>query len=384
MRKRNLYDELCRFYELILGTLPMRAEFRQVLEEMVAEDDLRAFFVLPLTGPMPLARVARRAARQGLTGEQVRGMLDRLAAEGFVIAYHGPQGPTYERGNVIFLTEQQVRKLDDCPRRTLLAHFFNEAMEIAGRNLPTKTPYFRVLPAEATLRKDAPRRTIVVDEVIPDPSGVLPIDIVSEMVRETRLIGLAECYCRKTKRIVGEGCDHPLDTCFVFNELAETLITNGFARPISYDEAMTIIWRCEQEGLVHNVDNCRGQIRALCNCCACCCAVVKTWQRGQRNAGGPSRYVVRFDPTKCTRVGACVSVCPSGARRIEDGHIAVDAAACVGCGLCVTACPESANRLVPREALPPMPRTNPELYAKIGREALIGMVKRRILGGRGQ
>jgi ferredoxin/DNA-binding MarR family transcriptional regulator len=380
MPPADLYERLCRFYELMVGTLPLREEFRAALEETIAEDDLRAFFLLPLSGPTPLEKLARRAGREGLTEEQVRGMLDRLAAQGFIIAYEGPHGPTYERGNVIFLTEQQVRKLEDCPRRTVFARFFDQAIEIAGRNLPTKTPYFRVLPVEGTLKRGAPRRTVIVDEVIPDPRGVLPIDVISEMVRQTRLIGVAECYCRKTKRILGQGCEHPLETCMVFNELAETLIGNGFARQATYEEAMEIIWRCEGEGLVHNVDNCQGAIRALCNCCSCCCAVLKSWQRGQRNAGGASRYVAAFDAAKCRLVGACVSVCPSGARRLEDGRVVVDPSVCLGCGLCVAACPEGANRLVPREPQPRIPRTNPELYGKIGREALLGMVKRKVLG----
>ncbi|HOT92355.1 MAG TPA: 4Fe-4S binding protein [Anaerolineae bacterium] len=143
---------------------------------------------------------------------------------------------------------------------------------------------------------------------------------------------------------------------------------------------MQIIWECEKQGLVHNVDNCQGEIRALCNCCTCACAVLRTWQYGQRNAGAPSRYVVEFDPQKCTLDGACVSVCPSGARKIEDGRMVVDPSVCVGCGLCVTTCPTSANRMVLREQPPQIPHTYLDLYGKIGREALFGMVKRKLLG----
>ncbi len=58
----------------------------------------------------------------------------------------------------------------------------------------------------------------------------------------------------------------------------------------------------------------------------------------------------------------------------------VDPSVCVGCGLCVTTCPQHANRMVLREQSPHIPRTYFELYGKIGREALLGMVKRKVLG----
>ena len=133
--------------------------------------------------------------------------------------------------------------------------------------LPRRDEFKRTLQDTVTadeLRVFWPPKVIVVDEVIADPSGVLPIDVVSEMIRrDARLIGVAECYCRKTKRIVGQGCEHPLEACFVFNELAQTLIHNGLARQVEYDETMRIIWECEERGLVHNVDNCREEIRSL-------------------------------------------------------------------------------------------------------------------------
>ncbi|MDY7041462.1 MAG: 4Fe-4S binding protein, partial [Chloroflexota bacterium] len=235
--------------------------------------------------------------------------------------------------------------------------------------------------AEPTVKEKSPSRTIVVNEVIPDPRGVLPIDVISEVIRqEASLIGVAECYCRKAKHIIGEGCDYPLETCLVFNELAQTLINNNIAREIDYAEALDIIWQCEELGLVHNVDNCREGIQGLCNCCSCCCVVLRAWQLGQTNASGPSRYVVVFDEDKCTLCENCVSRCPTPARAVRDGRLVVDAGTCVGCGLCVTACQQGANRMVLREEQPKIPKDHDSLYSKIGREAIVGMVKRRVFG----
>ena len=43
----------------------------------------------------------------------------------------------------------------------------------------------------------------------------------------------------------------------------------------------------------------------------------------------------------CTRCGACVSVCPAGALRIEDGEVRYDWAKCKMCDACIHSCPHS-------------------------------------------
>ena len=43
----------------------------------------------------------------------------------------------------------------------------------------------------------------------------------------------------------------------------------------------------------------------------------------------------------CTHCGACVSVCPVGALRIEDGEVRYDWAKCKMCDACIHACPHS-------------------------------------------
>jgi dihydroorotate dehydrogenase (fumarate) len=51
-----------------------------------------------------------------------------------------------------------------------------------------------------------------------------------------------------------------------------------------------------------------------------------------------ARLSMRLDEAACTGCGACIRVCPYGARR---GPAAVDAS-CRGCGLCVSLCPTGA------------------------------------------
>ncbi|HSP70903.1 MAG TPA: 4Fe-4S binding protein [Gaiellaceae bacterium] len=63
--------------------------------------------------------------------------------------------------------------------------------------------------------------------------------------------------------------------------------------------------------------------------------------------------LVEVSDEACTACGACATVCPTGALRLDqtagDASISFDAAACVGCGRCALACPEAANGAIATE-----------------------------------
>jgi electron transport complex protein RnfB len=379
MPARDRYEDLLKYYEFIMGPLPGRDQFKNTLAETVTTEELEVFFLLPLIDRIPHSKLVRKAK---IPPTLLRARLDRLASEGLIMAYTIDGETAYERGNPVFMTEQQVRKPEHTPRRAFYARFFNSVL--SGEftpAAPTKTPYYRVLPVQATITGEQGSRLIPVNVEIPDPRAVLPIDIVSEMIRrDARLIGVADCYCRRTRWLVGEGCDNPLQTCLIFNKGAETLIEHGTARRIDVDEALAIVRRSEELGLVHNVDNAEGEIGSLCNCCPCCSILLTSWQRGLTNADSPSRYRVLFAEDRCILCQTCVERCPTGARAVRDTRMTTEDGLCLGCGLCVTACEQGANQMVLRERQAKLPETADKLYAKIGREAIVGMAVNKVLG----
>jgi len=64
----------------------------------------------------------------------------------------------------------------------------------------------------------------------------------------------------------------------------------------------------------------------------------------ERSPYGSRVIVASVDKDKCVGCGACESVCPAGAIRVDD-VANVDVALCMGCGACVEACKKGAISL---------------------------------------
>lgn len=380
MKKVDLHEEVCKYFEFGIGSIPNRDEFISLLKQTATPGELEIFLMTPLAGTITLDKLESSAAKKGIPVEELHRVLKKLTREGFVITYQTPKGRVYERTHLLLLAEQHVRRPEDTPLRTAYAKLFINF--INGRIAPkySKTPSYRVLPVEAALTPTTKTRKIEIEVTVPDPRAVLPLDVVSKMVAEQSLIAVAECTCRKTKKVLGDECGHPLETCFSFNDLAESHIGIGIARKIDLDEALKILADCEASGLVHNVDNCEGKIRSLCNCCHHASILINAASRGNTNTMAVSRFISVVDQSICTGIGACVEVCPAKAIASAGGKASVDHDKCIGCGQCVSRCASGAIKLVTRTKNARMPATCKALWNQIGRETLTGEVLAKITG----
>lgn len=202
---------------------------------------------------------------------------------------------------------------------------------------------------EDLMRKKLPTDNISIARVIPVnraisvETAVLPFEVISGIIRNARSIAVAQCPCRTR----GRKCANPLETCILLDSVAEILIKRQVARKLTTEEALDILERCEDLGLVHHADNASEGITFICNCCSCCCFFLRGLiHYGKRNSV-KSRYkaVVRED--LCTGCGICEARCVFEAMKVENEVAYSNPEICFGCGLCATKCPSQAISLVP-------------------------------------
>ena len=130
--------------------------------------------------------------------------------------------------------------------------------------------------------------------------------------------------------------------------------------------------RAEEAGLVHLTSNVQVGQFFICNCCKCCCGVL----RAINDLKIPARQVVNshyraeIDPAICTGCGLCACErCQVGAIEESGDAYRVVPDRCIGCGLCIRHCPVEAMRMVHKDPkdLETPPFTEAEWFQDRGR-----------------
>ena len=132
-------------------------------------------------------------------------------------------------------------------------------------------------------------------------------------------IGASICYCRYGRKKLDEGCaDDYHDWCIGVGDMADYCRETGRGHDITYDEAMEILKRAEDNGYVHQVTNIdgEGKIFAICNCNVKICNALRTSQLFNTPNMSRSAYVAKVEPEKCVACGRCVEYCPAGAVKL--------------------------------------------------------------------
>jgi Pyruvate/2-oxoacid:ferredoxin oxidoreductase delta subunit len=207
-----------------------------------------------------------------------------------------------------------------------------------------ETDYPALLELITRIKLPAFMRVIPISEAISTRSQALAPEDAVKLLQSASSIAVTDCVCRKlTKK-----CDRPLDVCLQLNRAAEFAIKRGTGRKISLEEGVEILNRARDAGLVHFTENSASRVNMLCNCCDCCCELLR-FAKDAKNRGvfAPSRYEASVDADACTACSLCADVCPMDAIQAVPGDAAlVDKDSCIGCGLCAHECPAGAIALV--------------------------------------
>lgn len=132
-------------------------------------------------------------------------------------------------------------------------------------------------------------------------------------------IGVGRCSCRASRKVLGEGvADDDYGWCIGVGDFADYCRETGKGHDITYDEAMAILQRAEENGFVHQITNIDGEnkIFGICNCNVNICNALRTSQLFNTPNMSRSAYVAHVEKEKCVACGRCVEYCPAGAVKL--------------------------------------------------------------------
>lgn len=301
-----------------------------------------------------LQPISKLAEKTGIAPDKLTAMLESMADRGVVYAKlkSGAENRYSLLPTIPGLYEFPFMRPERNPHvkelGKLWEQYHREGMGNSHAGSPT--PQMRVVP---------------VQETIPMTSEVVPYDVVSDMISRAGAISLANCACRVSMG----ACDKPLETCFSFDDMARFLVERDRARFVDKEEAFKVLKIAEEAGLVHTINNSEDKLGVICNCCGCCCTLLRGLTEIQNpNAIATSAYVVEYVPDECVGCHLCVERCPVEAINENDDLVAVDPERCIGCGLCVSSCATESLTLKKRAVPPAVFATGKELVMTVLKE----------------
>jgi len=236
----------------------------------------------------------------------------------------------------------------------------------------TKIPQLRTIPSEAGLKTvDVGLKSIEVDQGMEHQNFISNYDEIERLVKNaSNTISLTPCICRKGKDILGKGCKHTKETCLQFGSAAHYYISNKLGRQITKEEALKVIKKAQEEGLVIQPSNTERPF-TICCCCGCSCEVLSHL----RLLANPAEYVAsnyyaEVDKDLCTGCAVCETRCHMDAIKVGVDNISsVNLNRCIGCGACISTCAVDAIHLVKKKDVSYVPAKDTiDLYQTIWRK----------------
>jgi NAD-dependent dihydropyrimidine dehydrogenase PreA subunit len=234
--------------------------------------------------------------------------------------------------------------------------------DVVVKFMKTRAPVDRTIPFTEN-KATGDEIEIVVDESLEIPEEkILPVQKVEEIVEKFDDIAVGHCFCRHQRDLMGDPCKQSdiRENCFTFGKSARFTADHGFARLITKEEALDIIRRSDDDGLVHKAyhphfDTTKDET-SLCICCNCCCG-----QAGSETFNvNATNYIALVDQEACTGCGICVEKCHTGTMQLNDEDVADVGDKCIGCGVCAYFCPEQAISLKENERIVRFTPARPE------------------------
>jgi H+/Na+-translocating ferredoxin:NAD+ oxidoreductase subunit B len=323
------YEKLARHLDALPNGFPRTesgAELRLLARIFTPEEaELAAQLRLTMESP------AQVAERIGGDAPKLRSRLKDMALRGLIDVERGEGGLVFGAlPFVVGIFENQIGVIDQGMAQVFEAYY----REAFGRELSLRPQIHRVIPVE---------------EAVEAGMEIRPYESAAEIIGQAKAWGVLDCICRKQKALLGDPCPHPVDVCMAFGPTPNYFDHNPAIRVLTQDEALGVLRRASEAGLVHSVANSQQGVTYICNCCTCSCGILRGLaDLGLADVVARSAFVTQVRDADCVGCDLCLDHCQFQALSV-DGVAHIDPGRCVGCGVCALSCPEGALVLVRRE-----------------------------------
>jgi len=333
-------------------------EFYKLVEELFTPEEAELNNALP-RNPVTAAEIAKE---KGKNEAEVTALLEGMANKGLSDSFQS-EGKRYYQGAPFMpgIFEFQFmggRATEREKKIARLIHAYKTAYSTAKGEQRITFPLTRV---------------ISVDRKIMVKNAVHTYDQVATYIDKYDPVCVGSCYCRHEAKLRGEDIhDMPVETCLWFGKRGEYAAERLGGRKLSKEEAMKILDKAEEAGLVHMSRNTTEEIDFLCNCDRWHCGVIQSVLKQPKpglvfNSG----FEPNFDPEQCTGCEICLDRCPPGALKMGQNNVpVVNPDRCFGCGTCAAGCEQEAIVMEPKPGFPEPPKTLKDLVTAIKTSAV--------------
>ncbi len=346
----QIYSQLAKHLDTLPAGFPATesgVELR-ILKRLFTPQEAEVALSLAMA-PESAASIAERLNRDE---KELGALLEVMASKGLIFRSVKGGTPAYMASQfVVGIWEYHLNDLDEDLIRDVNA-YFPEFMRKSW--IKHETKQLRVIP---------------ISKEIAVENAIMSYDVAEEIIRQQSRIVVADCICRKEHRMLGQGCDSPMEVCLSFGSGAYYYEKNGLGRPIDQSEALEILTMGREAGLVLQPGNAQKPAN-ICMCCGCCCQILKNLKTLDQPAlAVHTNFRARVDEQACAACKACADRCQLDAIKMGD-TAEVDPRRCIGCGLCVSVCSTGAMALEPKPEkdhyVPP--KTPVHTYINMARE----------------
>ncbi len=376
-RKKKIKTLLSMMNKQSQRLIPVTPPLVEMMDMTATDEELN--YLIPMgTGYYDYDHAAKAS---GMTEDRFQPFFETMQRKGLVHVEFDSAGNEKYRLNAVVVGwyEEMMHYLMGKPHEKEFSEKFNEYLKFFQKFnfFPLRNIQNLVLPSLLKPVQDTgimnpkiegknKRKTIPIGYGVALPNQtVYPTSFVNDLIEKfgnQNEIYVFPCVCRHGKILTDPGCSFgmPRESCIGLGKLWSFLAKWSYGRQVTKEEAIDILKEVRERGAVHSViherDDCRLPVMAICNCCWDCCGILKSYNMGAGSLKYNASYVARVrDDADCKGCGNCEKYCPTTAMKLSKKKATLNSDRCIGCGQCAFQCRQNNIELCPNERVVYLP-----------------------------